>query len=129
MLPCGTFDIGLREIVALEQKQDIPFPGKRVREDIAQIDSRGMMALAVAAVGFRRHGGLDRTDRLDVDEGLAQERHRGSEEILIATRDGYRHLAMIFPSRKRIGKQADQTGGASGGCRQGRPGRNPAPRT
>ena len=41
----------------------------------------------------------------------------------------YRHLAMIFPSRKRIGKQADQTDGASGGCHQGRPGRNPAPRT
>ena len=41
----------------------------------------------------------------------------------------YRHLAMIFPSRKPIGKQADQTDGASGGCHQGRPGRNPAPRT
>ena len=35
----------------------------------------------------------------------------------------------IFPSRKPIGKQADQTDGASGGCHQGRPGRNPAPRT
>ena len=33
---------------------------------------------------------------------------------------------MIFPSRKPIGKQADHTDGASGGCRQGRPGRNPA---
>ena len=41
----------------------------------------------------------------------------------------YRHLAMIFPSRKPIGKQADHTDGASGGCHQGRPGRNPAPRT
>ena len=38
----------------------------------------------------------------------------------------YRRLAMIFPSRKPIGKQADHTDGASGGCRQGRPGRNPA---
>ena len=36
---------------------------------------------------------------------------------------------MIFPSRKPIGKQADHTDGASGGCHQGRPGRNPAPRT
>ena len=26
---------------------------------------------------------------------------------------------MIFPSRKPIGKQADQTDGASGGCHQG----------
>ena len=35
---------------------------------------------------------------------------------------------MIFRSRKPIGKQADQTDGASGGCRQGRPGRNPPTR-
>ena len=34
--------------------------------------------------------------------------------------------AMIFPSRSQVGKQADQRDGASGGCHQGRPGRNPA---
>ena len=32
---------------------------------------------------------------------------------------------MIFPSRSQLGKQADHTDGASGGCHQGRPGRKP----
>ena len=35
----------------------------------------------------------------------------------------------VVAARKPIGKQADQTDGASGGCHPGRPGRNPAPRT
>ena len=36
---------------------------------------------------------------------------------------------MIFPSRNQLASQADHADGASGGCHQGRPGRNPAPST
>ena len=36
---------------------------------------------------------------------------------------------MIFPSRSQLASQADHADGASGGCHQGRPGRNPAPST
>ena len=47
-------------------------------------------------------------------------------------RDTWRSPAGLFwseTSHGSTGKQADQTDGASGGCHQGRPGRNPAPRT
>ena len=60
---------------------------------------------------------------------LSRSGSNGKSGTVLSETNGhyYRHLAMIFPSRKPIGKQADQTDGASGGCHQGRPGRNPAP--
>ena len=62
---------------------------------------------------------------------LSRSGSNGKSGTVLSETNGhyYRHLGHDLPVSKPIGKQADQTDGASGGCHQGRPGRNPAPRT
>jgi hypothetical protein len=67
-------DIGLGEIVALEQQRLSSAPRQRVGEAVAEIQSRPMSAApAEIAVGFASHVRLNFIQRLDDDARLAQQ--------------------------------------------------------
>src|SRR6185312_15065565 len=60
-------DVGLGEIVALEQQGFIGQLGKRVGEAVAIVEARRMTALAIAAPGATRLIGVLDLDRDNVD--------------------------------------------------------------
>src|SRR5260221_7404184 len=65
-------DISLGEIIALEQQRLSSAPRQRVREAVAEIQSRPMSATpAEIAVGFASHVRLNFIERLDDDARLA----------------------------------------------------------
>ncbi len=66
-MPSRHRDIGLREIIALEDKRHAVVPCAGIGEAIAEIERGGMPALAEAALGIERKGGHVGGDGDDVD--------------------------------------------------------------
>src|SRR5918996_503435 len=66
-------DVGLGEIVALEQQRLARGPRERVGECVADVQTGGVAAPAEATEGFTSDLGLIGGDRRDLDRRLAQE--------------------------------------------------------
>lgn len=86
-----TYDVGAREIAALEEQGLAERLCKRIRKTVAEIESGSMAALAKMPVCMARKVGLVPIDRREIDFGP------GQHEIEIA--DGLRTVACVEDDR------------------------------